>query len=306
MDLREVAADLYGVDPAEFVAARSAAASGADRELRADIKGLRKPTASAAAVNALTRRDPALIDRLLALGDRMREAFAARDRDAIREVTRQRQRLLQAALRDLDVSATVAREVEETLQAAVIDPAAAAAVRSGMLVRALESTGVESVDLSEAVAVPLDESELAARPVRVEEAAPRRAAPEPEPASTTPTEPEPAESASDRRERQRAIRAAERALERARREADALDDELDEEVDRRSDLETERDDLERRLQRTEAELSESKAAERQLRKRIPELQKVVRDAEHALDDARGDSSSSTRTHSVSSTRTPRD
>jgi len=292
MNLRDVAADLYGVAPAEFVSARAAAASGADRELRADIKALRKPTASAAAVNALTRRDPALIDRLLALGDRMRDAFAARDRDAIREVTRQRQRLLQTALRDLDASPSVAREVEETLQAAVIDPAAAAAVRSGMLVRALESTGVESVDVSEAVAVPLDESELAARSLPAVDAVPRRAdshSAKSEPGPGESGEPgEPGESASDRRERQRAIRAAERALERARSEADALDDELDEEVDRRADLEAERADLDRRLQRTEAELSESKAAERQLRKRIPELQRAVRDAERALDEARGD------------------
>ena len=285
MNLRDVAADLYGVAPAEFVSARAAAASGADRELRADIKALRKPTASAAAVNALTRRDPALIDRLLALGDRMRDAFAARDRDAIREVTRQRQRLLQTALRDLDASPSVAREVEETLQAAVIDPAAAAAVRSGMLVRALESTGVESVDVSEAVAVPLDESELAARSLPAVDAVPRGA--DSQSAKSEPGPGEPGESASDRRERQRAIRAAERALERARSEADALDDELDEEVDRRADLEAERADLDRRLQRTEAELSESKAAERQLRKRIPELQRAVRDAERALDEARG-------------------
>ncbi|MCI0156972.1 hypothetical protein KNO15_09725 [Leifsonia shinshuensis] len=280
MDLRDVAADLYGVAPADFVAARATAAAGADGGLRAGIKGLRKPTASAAAVNALTRRDPALIDRILALGDRMREAFAARDREAIRELTRQRQRLLQTALRDLDASPAVGREVEETLQAAVIDPAAAAAVRSGMLVRALESTGVESVDVSEAVAVPLDASELTARP-RPSTAAPQA---EPAPESTATAR----ESASERRERQRAVRAAERALERARSEADALDDELDEEVDRRADLEAERASLDRRLQRTEAELAESKAAERALRKRIPDLQRAVREAERALAEARGE------------------
>ncbi|WP_295125690.1 hypothetical protein [uncultured Leifsonia sp.] len=279
MDLRDVAADLYGVAPAEFVAARAAAAADADRSLRAEIKALRKPTAAAAAVNALTRSDPALIDRLLALGDRMRDAFAARDRDAIREVTRQRQRMLQAALRDLDASPAVGREVEETLQAAVIDPAAAAAVRSGMLVRPLESTGVESVDIADAVAVPLDAAELTGPPRPPE--APAAAEPEPEP------EPAPRESASERRERQRAVRAAKRALERARSEAEALDDELDEEVDRRADLEAERASLDRRLQRTEAELAESKAAERALRKRIPEAQRAVRDAERALDEARG-------------------
>lgn len=281
MDLRDVAADLYGVAPADFVAARATAAAGADGGLRGDIKALRKPTASAAAVNALTRRDPALIDRILALGDRMRDAFAARDRDAIRELTRQRQRLLQTALRSLDASPAVGREVEETLQAAVIDPAAAAAVRSGMLVRALESTGVESVDISEAVAVPLDESELIARP--------RPSSPDPEAeAEAAPAPSASSETASERRERQRAVRAAGRALERARSEADALDDELDAEVDRRADLEAERASLDRRLQRTEAELAESKAAERALRKRIPELQRAVRDAERELAEARGD------------------
>lgn len=293
MNLRDVAADLYGVEPAEFVAARAAAAAGADRELAKSIKALRKPTASAAAVNALTRRDPELVDRILQLGDRMRDAFAARDRDAIRDLTRERQRLLQRALRDLGTSAAVGREVEETLQAAVVDPVAAAAVRSGMLLRALESTGVESVDVADAVALPLDEESLAAAVERSAEpltapvpAKARKAAPpqdDAEHAADTATE-----SASERRERERTVRAAERALERARADAESLDDELDAEVERRSDLQAERDALERRLQRTEAELSESKAAERALRRRIPELQRAVRDAERALDDARGD------------------
>lgn len=296
MDLREVAADLYGVAPGDFVSARAAAAAEADRELRAGIRALRKPTASAAAVNALTRRDPALIDRLLAVGDRMRDAFADRDRTAIREVTRQRQRLLQAALRDLHASPAVGREVEETLQAAVIDPAAAAAVRSGMLVRSLESTGVESVDISDAVAMPLDVPETAGQrpPAAGQRAADVEAAARVQAAAAAAEEraeapaTEPRESASERRERQRAVRAAERALDRARADAEALDDELDEAVDRRADLEAERDSLDRRLQRTEAELAESKAAERALRKRIPELQRAVRDAERALEGARGD------------------
>ncbi|MEY9952246.1 hypothetical protein [Leifsonia sp. EB34] len=296
MDLREVAADLYGVEPAEFVAARASAAVGADRELAKTIKALRKPTASAAAVNALTRHDPELIDRILQLGDRMRDAFAARDRDAIRDLTRERQRLLQRAVRDLGTSAAVGREVEETLQAAVVDPLAAAAVRSGMLVRALESTGVESVDVSDAVALPLDEETLAAAERNAEPVAAATATKSARPAKkAAPAEnderaadaAEPPESASERRERERTIRAAERALERARADAEAVDDELDAEVDRRSDLEAERDALERRLQRTEAELADAKAAERALRRRIPELQRAVRDAERALDDARG-------------------
>lgn len=283
MDLRDVAADLYGVAPADFVAARAAAATGADRELRKSITALKKPTAAASAVNALTRRDPQLVDRILALGDRMRDAFAARDRGTIRDLTRERQRLLQRALHDLGTSPGVAREVEETLQAAVVDPAAAAAVRSGMLLRALESTGVESVDVSESVALPLDDEQVAElarqRAERVEAGGTAEAehAPEPE-----------RETASERRERERSIRAAERALERAKAEAGTLDDELDEEVERRADLEAERDDLDRRLHRAESELAESKAAERALRRRIPELQRDVRDAERALAELRGD------------------
>ena len=46
------------------------------------------------------------------------------------------------------------RQVEETLQAAMTDPAAAEAVRSGLLAQPLASTGLES--LAEVLAVPPD------------------------------------------------------------------------------------------------------------------------------------------------------
>jgi hypothetical protein len=266
MGLREVAEELYGVAPGEFTASRNAAAARAEKALAKDIRSLRKPSASAAAINALVRAEPELIESILDVGDRMRDAFAARDRDEIRAVTGERQRLLQSASRSVGgASAGVLREIEETLQAAVIDPAAAAAVRSGMLVRSLESTGVDQVDVTEAVALPVD---VDAPPTARTTTASKRA--------------EPAESASERRERERRIRSAEKALERARAAADALDDELDAEVDRRSDLESERDALARRLERTQDELSESRAAERELRRRITQAQSAVRDAEKAL------------------------
>lgn len=271
MDLREVATALYAVPSADFVAERSAAAAGADADLAKRIRALRKPTAAAAAVNALVRDDPDLIDAVLDVGDRMRAAFAARDRAAIRDLTRERQRLLQRALRGVDAGASVQREVEDTLQAAVIDPAAAAAVRSGLLVRPLESTGVEDLDLSEALALP--PGDLPPRPARTAAAAIAR---EPE------VEPQP--SASERREHERRIRAAEKSLARAKADAEALDDELDDAVDRRGDREAEVDTLERRLRRAEEELSESKAAERELRRRITEAHNAVRLAEKALRD----------------------
>ncbi|UAJ79361.1 hypothetical protein IT072_19590 [Leifsonia sp. ZF2019] len=284
MDLREVAEELYASAPAAFVERRSAAAQETDdRDLARRIRALRKPTASAAALNALMRNDPEAVHDVLEIGDRLRDAFAARDRAAIRELTRERQRLLQAATRGLGLSAAVAREVEETLQAAVVDPAAAAAVRSGMLLRSLESTGVDEVDVSDAVALPVDTSAAPSRrpPRSAKQAAVKQAA------GQTVDE-APRETASERRERQRRIRTAQKALERARADADGLDDELDAEVDRRTDLEGERDTLERRLERTTEELAEARAVERDLRRRIAAAQAALRDAERALRDARAD------------------
>jgi hypothetical protein len=52
------------------------------------------------------------------------------------------------------VTAAVADQVEATLTAALLDPECARAVRSGLLTAALSSTGVDSVDVAAAVAVP--------------------------------------------------------------------------------------------------------------------------------------------------------
>jgi hypothetical protein len=61
-ELRRVAADLYALDPSEFTAARDARAAetrqAGDRELAAAVKGLRRPSAAAAALNLLARERP--------------------------------------------------------------------------------------------------------------------------------------------------------------------------------------------------------------------------------------------------------
>ena len=296
MDLRDVAGELYAAAPGDFIAKRNAAAADADRPTAQQIKALRKPSAAASAINALVRDEPDLVGDVLDIGARMRDAFASRDRAEIRSLTQERQRLLQRATEGLDLSPAVQREVEETLQAAVIDPAAAAAVRSGMLVRALESTGLEQVDVSEAVALPVEIEDFPAptpgrRRKAAEEAAAQRAeSSDADAAAATGEEPsaEPAESPSERRERERRVRAAEKALERARGDAESVDDELDETVDRRGDLEAERERLQRRLQRTMDDLTETRSAERELRHRLSDAQRAVREAEKALREARDD------------------
>ena len=52
------------------------------------------------------------------------------------------------------VTQSVADEVEATLTAGLVDPEAARAVRSGLLVRPLKTTGVDVVDVAAAVALP--------------------------------------------------------------------------------------------------------------------------------------------------------
>lgn len=278
MDLREAAAELYAGDPAGFVARRSAAASEAGPELAGQIRSLRKPSAAAAAVNALVRTESELVDAILDVGDRMRDAVSQRDRDTIRTLTAERQRLVQRAVRDRSLSPAVQREVEETLQAAAIDPAAAAAVRSGVLVRALVSSGVDAVELGTAVALPVVVPDRDERDAPLRPAADRSGRSAPRERSST--------SAAERREAERRRHAAESAVASARTAAAELDGRLDAEAHRRSELETEREAVARHLDRTMAELAESRATERDLRTRANEAHRVLRNAERELQDLR--------------------
>jgi hypothetical protein len=165
MDLGGVADELYGLPPGAFIAARDERATALredDRALADAVKTLRRPSPAAAAVNLLVRdRD---LDDLLALGERLRAAQESADRQGITALARERRDLLRTlsaragelaeAAAGRALSAAVLDEVAETLQAAMADPGAAAAVRSGRLLRALESVGFEPVDLDGAVAAP--------------------------------------------------------------------------------------------------------------------------------------------------------
>lgn len=166
MDLAEVADELYALPPAEFTASRNdrakAIATG-DKALADRIRRLPKPSVSAWAVNMLVRRRPADIAGILDLGASLREAQDALNPHELKALGQQRRALIAAVARlgrDLarelgnPISESAASELEQTLQAAMADPEAGLAVRSGRLVRALTSTGLEPTDLSGAVAVP--------------------------------------------------------------------------------------------------------------------------------------------------------
>lgn len=166
-ELADVAGRLYALPFDEFVAARTAAAKAAasesNRLLSQAIKALPKPSAAAWTVNMLAHHRPDTVRQIRDLGQTMQGAHAALDAAALRELSRERRKLLSEAVgaarlaaeqQGRPVSAAVAAEVEETLRAATADAAAAAAVQSGMLLRVLSADGVDQVDLEGAVAVP--------------------------------------------------------------------------------------------------------------------------------------------------------
>jgi hypothetical protein len=164
--LAEVAGELYGLQPQEFTAARNARAQelkAADAALAKQVGTLRKPSPAAWIVNLLARQSTDDLAALLDLGEQMRTAQDHLDRDALRRLGGERRTIVAALARagadlaaglDRPPTASVLGEVEQTLQAATSDPAAAAAVASGLLVKALSSVGYEPVELDDAVAVP--------------------------------------------------------------------------------------------------------------------------------------------------------
>jgi hypothetical protein len=191
--LADIANGLYAAPLEDFVAARTAAAkeaAGQDKELGAAVKGLPKPSVAAWAVNMLALHQPEVLDGLADLGSRMRAAQAALDAPSLRELGRERRTMLAAAVdtaksvvqqQGRAISETIAGDVEETLRALTADAGAAAAVRSGRLVKTLSADGVGAADLEGAVAVP---GALPAAPPDAPPAATPAAAPARKPAPT--------------------------------------------------------------------------------------------------------------------------
>ncbi len=155
MDLDEVADELYGLPPGEFVAARTEAARRArtagDRALAGGIGALGKPSTAAWACNALVRDRPDEIAGLVELGDLLREAQESLAGDELRALGTQRSRLLAALTRQARVLAArlghpisdaVAGQVEQTLRAALADPAAGEALLAGRLTGPLSYQGM--------------------------------------------------------------------------------------------------------------------------------------------------------------------
>ena len=150
----EIAAELYLVPPARFVAARDGvvrqARAAGHRDLARELQGLRRPTPSAWLVNALTRHRRDRMQQLFAIGRELRQAQTQLDADRLRRLPAQREELVaelldwarrHAAEAGVPLTDAALAEVTATLHAGLVDLAAAAAVMSGHLVRPMSHAG---------------------------------------------------------------------------------------------------------------------------------------------------------------------
>ncbi|MGC5170009.1 transposase [Microbacterium sp. DT81.1] len=251
--LEDIARELYAVPPGEFTAARTARVAEVkpdDPALARSISTLKRASVPAWVVGQLVRHREDDIERALALAVEMRDAQNELDAPAMSELTTARRRLTAALAREgaaiahqkgVAVSSAALDEVAQTLQAAMTDEAAAAALLSGRLVRALRTVGFDAVDLEGAVAG--GDAHLVERPKESrDDLAERRA----------------------RRTAEKALRDAEQAFTQTAREVTRLDAQLRSTRERLDSLGETRDGLERELARVLKQLEEAQSDEHRL------------------------------------------
>lgn len=285
-----LAETLYAGAPIDFTPARNAAEKAArlsgDRELAARIKGLRKPSVGAWAVNLLVRWEAEQIDQVFAIAQGLREAAGALDGEELRQLTRQRRQLtaaLTTRARTLALeqgqrlSTSVADQVEETLTAAMLDDGAASAVRTGMLVTTVVATGVEEVAPEALVAFP----EVLGRPAPPVDRAARVLHVVPETTAVRRA------VAADRlAEAQGALARATAETERLRAAASEREAAVLQLRDEHDQLQRQIVDLESRATRAEEMWLEADATATESAAELPALSQAVKDAEKALEGLR--------------------
>jgi hypothetical protein len=211
--LAREAGALYELPAAEYTKARNERAKALREkspELAAEVAKLPKPTAAAAAVNRLARREPSEVRALIQAGKRLRDAQekavggragGEKLQEAIGEHRAALERVQREARR-LKLSEPVLERVVSTFRAASIDPGLQPLLERGLLARELEASGFA-----------LDPSLAVARPAPKRQARPRA---EPRKAARAELKAARERLADARRE----AAAAERALKQAQRKAD--------------------------------------------------------------------------------------
>ncbi|MDT0210886.1 hypothetical protein [Curtobacterium sp. BRD11] len=309
MEFADEARELLLVAPADFVRERTArqrAVRKDDRALATRIGGLRKPAPAAWVVDLLAHEGA--LDEAVDLGPAIRQAQADAHPDEIRRLRRQRSDVVAALAQagaDLasdaghPLTSAVLDQVRATIEAAMADGHAGAAVRSGLLVRPLESAGFDDVDLDGALAdpdaVPDAWSGTDAEPIPITSArrsrkGSRASRPEPEPEPELQpepqAEPEPEPEAEPQAEpgprtdpaaERRAAREAEATARAESRDADAALDAREQELEAAEDR---RAELERQLADATAEVERAERARDEAADASDRARDLLRAAQH--------------------------
>ncbi|MEO8380221.1 MAG: hypothetical protein ABI779_11210 [Acidobacteriota bacterium] len=263
---------LFTLSLAEFTAARNALAARLKKEGRTGeaerVKALPKPPATAWAVNQLFWRQPGEVERLLTIGEKVREAQTGSAAD-LRVLLEERRRVISdltkrtaAILREADHadSQDALRRVTTNLESLAAWGRANAGAQAGRLTADLEPLGFDGL------AALLDGKQL--EPGKVLQF--RRTA------SAKRSE---EDEATARAQAKEAIKAAEKKLTEARREAERAEAVLEKAGARAQALEQQKQELETRLEKAE---EEARTAVNEARKRA----QAVAEAERALSKAR--------------------
>ncbi|MFT4224904.1 hypothetical protein [Micropruina sp.] len=287
MDLDEAAAELYGVDLDDFMAARTRlvaqSRTAKDRPLATAVAALKKPTRSAWLLNLLSRRSPDDLNQLEELAGRLATAHHAGDLAALRALGAERTKLVGqltatavavGAERGYQATEAVKGEVNSTLSAAVADPDTRTELLAGRLAKAHVYSGfglpaIGAFTPGEAPSEPMAAAEPA----------------EPATALHTPEDAERQAAVAARQRAEQLVREASDELRRARAgsdEATRLESEARERLDRASqevaDLRAElraAEDAEVVARRTATEAADG----------VHEARGAVQQAERALADA---------------------
>ncbi len=149
-----VARELYGLPAGEFIDARNAhskrARSAGEKDAAREVLALRKPTTAAWLVNQLTRTAHEEVRLLLDLGAELRAGMSDVDAGELRLLTRRRYQLVSALVQRAGemsishgrrVSDEVLGAVRTTLEATLADAESASLVASGCLTDGLQVSG---------------------------------------------------------------------------------------------------------------------------------------------------------------------
>jgi len=153
--VRDIGDELYALPPADFTGARDSqvaeARQSGDRATAAELAALKRPSVSAWLVNLLALRDPAALDRLIGLGESIRDAQGSVPPQQLRDLSAQRRSALESAVARAQALARETgaaepsrahlAEVESTLSAAMADESAAELVRSGRVLKPVSYSG---------------------------------------------------------------------------------------------------------------------------------------------------------------------